>query len=294
MSRGSRSSQLNPSFFAFQDIIASVIGILLLIALRLALEVVESSPSGIPGNAAEGSQPGAAPKVMEILEELAEVNARNLELSRQLQSLGPQKSAAEVTAEIEVMTLNLGEAQKELDRCTAKADALRQELERKDQDAQIPRLLGELKDLEFELARLERSAPEENKLLESLREAVAKLQQNLIAERKLDNQLLMIPAAARSLKEPAMLVIGKSEVIALSLDASEPLSLPYTGNPLAAIDVALEECRSDRQYVVLFFKPSAASVFTLVREYVKGKGFEVGYDLLSEETNLRLSEEVGK
>jgi Skp family chaperone for outer membrane proteins len=286
MSRGSRSSQLNPSFFAFQDIIASVIGILLLIALRLALEVVESSPSGIPGNAAEGSQPGAAPKVMEILEELAEVNARNLELSRQLQSLGPQKSAAEVTAEIEVMTLNLGEAQKELDRCTAKADALRQELERKDQDAQIPRLLGELKDLEFELARLERSAPEENKLLESLREAVAKLQQNLIAERKLDNQLLMIPAAARSLKEPAMLVIGKSEVIALSL--------PYTGNPLAAIDVALEECRSDRQYVVLFFKPSAASVFTLVREYVKGKGFEVGYDLLSEETNLRLSEEVGK
>ena len=117
---------------------------------------------------------------------------------------------------------------------------------------------------------------------------VRELESALLAQSKLVNQVFLLPELPDTTKDPAIAVISGKEVTVSSFADPEPVTTEFKGSPLAAIDKVLETLNKDSNYIVFFFKPSAANFFENVRDHVRESGFEIGYDLVDEETDLSL------
>lgn len=285
------------SFFAFQDVITAVLGILILIALQLSFSI-----NVLKGE--EGNQEGRVDaeivteqefidkrKEREELEErlsrLREQNREILVKKEALESAGESLQVIEdairiLIAEVEQLELDLDSLQQTL---AEKRETLRKEAAK----------LG-LSSVQSEVAELTESSREDSRIISALKERMEELssslsnsQEELSTEKKRKDSVWMIPERDNDGKSPLLVTIDGSKMRFEEFDKPESLRVLNTSSLTSSFEAGVEKYDKRKFKIVFLFKPSGAIYFEKVIELAKKLGFEVGYDPVEERQKIIFS-----
>lgn len=245
----SRASRANPfSLFAFQDIITSVTGIVILITMMLALELVHR----------KASSPQA--KTVEISDTLGDALAQNQQEIERLQRI-----------------VDEGHQSFQFD-----ADSLKNRLEElrkasSELQMQNAQLSEEMADARLRQEQLEQEAQQVTPQdLQSLQQELQTTRQQLQKLKQSNRVIFNRPEGEP--KTPWLLQVEGDGILAAEVDKSmQPLRFASTqdfANWAAGQN-------SGAIYFVLLLKPSGVSRFQELRQTLRTSGFDIGYDLLS-------------
>lgn len=269
------------SFFAFQDIITSVTGILILVTLILALYLDEAAP--VTAEQQELKQQLAA-----TLSELALASMDNEVRQTNLLILASAPAAARLQTEIR-------EWQGQLSALSNRLTSLKRTLAEHEQDAtkQAERLgLSELREragrIQTELdarqhtnAALVAEARELDKERQELQEKIEKA--------NAEHKLWLIPDASPFGKEPVLITVSATNL------ACERFNQPASKKQFSAATAlrdfgdSLSRWRPDKDYLVFYVRPSGIDLLAQCVELAKRGGFQVGYDAVEEDRQIVFS-----
>lgn len=271
-SRFNRSGGSSVSFFAFQDVITGTTGFLIIITIFLALnldDVIGSSQDRDPDRVTEEALNLALEEVIELRRQASSMmpatgedpeTLRRIiaELKRSIERLSTsgEMSAAQPPTE---EALLMREVRLERQKLLAKLELLKKSM---------PETTREAAQAESRVASLE----------SEVKEAESRLQQTL--DRK--NVLKLIPERSSTSKEPVLVVVQKLSARVHLFDGAEPQIVSSDSDLVGA----LKKYPAESHYVVLYFKPSGAARFDDLTKLVRGAGYEIGYDVVSEEVEL--------
>jgi len=243
------------SLFAFQDIITSVTGIMLVITMLLALELLERT---------DAAPPRATAAISKDLQQVIAVAEREIaELEPQLQQRGKRLSSAAAVSPLQLRQ-QIGELEESIRRLRNLINESRQ----RDQ-----RTKGRVKKARRQ--QQQQSRKREELLADLLRRSTAKRQQ--LRKLQQSNRLIFNPAAGNS-KSPWLVEVSAERLlVAESGVAGKPLAF-------SDVDAFLRWARQQdkrSEYFVLLLKPDAIELFRETRDGLDEAGFDIGFDLLS-------------
>lgn len=263
MPKARRSSGVNVSFFAFQDIITSVTGILILIVIMLVLML---------------RQPGA------VETPVPEVEKRTL---AELESL-IEKSIEEIR---KFATIDLSTGGETLEEVRAEIGKIRSELDAEED----PVRLALLRDVES--AEMERDQAQETleKLIASIEDAEERLEKGeaILGDRtefvreNAEQEQVWIKYSDTE-KEPIVVELGADGGIL------RDLRNPEFQKRLPASDIESEVRKlagaSDgaESYFVFFIRPDGIQFLQPLRELLTNEGFDIGYRPLGNQEVLKI------
>lgn len=257
----------NPfSLFSFQDIITSVMGIILLAALLLAVELV-TRKHGAP-QSTEVSQVSSI-----VTENVSTVRADIAELKKELASLQSDSLAAAGTLVVE------SESRKKV----AQVRSMRM-------SAELTKLTAYLKERLAELARVEATSfdrRDERRKLEMLeaeiRSSIAELKELRSSDRLFYNA---IPGMS---KTPWLIDVSAERIQVGSLPSGSTRQSPRLLHTFADIDATVEftrELSTDGNYFLILIRPSGIERFEELLTALRGRSFDLGFDVVDEDQTV--------
>jgi myosin heavy subunit len=263
------------SFFAFQDIITSVVGIFVLITLIMLVDLVTRKAS--------------ASSAKKFVEDTYSSAIADLEL--QLQELQSQSSKLDaMSAKVgNVQVFNKEEVAKDL---KASIQSLNQQIERTEKrNQEVERVIDAqnkvLSDLQVEVHKKSPDREELAKLLKQLEKLDSKVGD-------LDLEELLIFRNQSLEWRPVMVVeISSNELSILDLGAEQRTT--YKGLSLAKdFESFLRANRSGKYHYFLLIRPGGAKTFSEIRPILDTNNASYGYDVLEQNRSLKLRSEVLK
>ena len=260
----SRRGKNDPAFslFAFQDIITSVTGIMILVTLILALELMErvaSSPTQRTADAIEGIE-SAMHSVSQVEATITQNQLRIAELQARL---------ANTTEQIgEVASVDQRGVQADVD----------------DMHQMDTQLAADLRKLAERLSETTRQKEQlDQQMQEFDPEAVKQMLEDVKEkERQLDemkNRIIFNPTDGDA-KVPWLVEVTSTGFTVAKTGVSAP---PTTHASAAAFQAWAQNRDKSSEYFVLLVKPDGIANFERAQPQLRQLGFDVGYDLLDPE-----------
>lgn len=285
MGRSSRNNEEKVSFFAFQDIITAVIGILVLIALILALQVnpKRENEGDSPGNNTapvelmEGVNEGGGNATIvvasefnstQVMEEIAELHQ---EISEEKKEFLVQREKK--NSEIEVLSEELRKLNLEL-KVFKKKLGIEDSNESKETKEKIESL-----ELLMDLARVQKNESDIEKkgledkinarVLRSLKNLseleLQELDFNLNAqveqlESQIENEVRVIPKENDVGEKPVLVILGSTEFTIGIFNGEQRTIQVNPANYYQKLGGSLNSYDKKKNFFVYFFRPSACQV----------------------------------
>ena len=282
MGRSSRNSEEKVSFFAFQDIITAVIGILVLIALILALQVnpKREKEGDNPGNNTapveliEGENEGGGNATIvvvsefnatEVIEEIAELHQEMSEEKREFIVKSEEKNSEieELSEELRKLNLELQVFKKKL--------GIEDSNESKDTKEKIENL-----ELLMDLAKVQKNELSEEKkgledkinarILRSLKNLseleLQELDSSLNSQveqlqSQIENEVRVIPKENNVGEKPVLVILGSTEFTIGIFNGEQRTVQVNPANYYQQLGSALTSYDKKKNFFVYFFRPSA-------------------------------------
>lgn len=254
------------SFFAFQDIITSVTGILVLIVILLVLKI---------------TQPGLLPSAESIpdisLEELEKKIAEGLEKIREVEEIRFKAGGAseeDLVAQIAELKAGLSAEPEnaEVNEIKVQIEGLEEEI-KKDTEATV--------DLMVDKSRLQGEAEK----IQGLVSAKA----DDLAESKSSARIWLHKGASNV--TPFVVEVNEDKAILRHLDDPTKVEEWPAAEMLSKITTLAGQSNKESSYFVFFVRPNAILQFGTLINAVRTAGFGVGYHPLDETTQLRIAPE---
>ena len=282
MGRSSRNSEAKVSFFAFQDIITAVIGILVLIALILALQVnpKREKEGDNPGNNTApvdlivGEQDGGGNATIvvasefnatQVIEEIAELHQEISEEKREFLVKSMAKNS-----EVEILSEKLRKLNLEL-QVLKKKLGIEDSKESKETKEKIESL-----ELLMDLAKVQKNESNDEKkgledkinarILRSLKNLseleLQELDSNLNSQveqlkSQVENEVRVIPKENDVGEKPILVILGSSE-FTIGIFTGEQRTIQVSpANYYQQLGSALTSYDKKKNFFVYFFRPSA-------------------------------------
>jgi hypothetical protein len=262
-------------FFAFQDIITSVIGIVIFIALLLSLFIGTEADDLRKKRIAELATP----------EQLAELDALLVRIRALQNDLGSALSVSNSNPQSRIANL-----EEWLATLISQIETVKQSTPTASSDQE--KIQADLKALEKLLAdhqakrdRLQKDLAEAGATNESLQRQIEEIQKAILAEEKKRNDIWLIPDEAITTKRPVLAIVSSSGFEVKTLDDSGKGSSSRNGTDIANL---LKPYSTLENYVVFYVRPSAFPSWADIRESVQKLGFEIGYEPVREDQNIQL------
>ena len=273
-----RSGAGTVSFFAFQDIITAVTGILVIITVLLSLSLPETQDDAAPDTSAETTALRA--KLEALLRRIAD-----LRHASETNLASPQASPRALQMEVELLETELAEL-------TAFTSAQKKSKPTETTASQLERSMAS--DLALEEADQRRLAAKLQQLKEAAAAAAATRQQadaevrqleaSLLAEMDRRANLVLVRDKSRTSKEPLVAVVSSEGATVHRFD--EGTAAPLRDVP--AFRTALASFSPLDHYFVFYAKPSGVAQIERYFEAARNGGFEVGYDAITEDAVITL------
>lgn len=262
-------------FFAFQDIITSVIGIVIFIALLLSLFIGTEADDLRRKRIAELATPE---QLADLDALLARIRALQADLTAAI-SIGGVNPAARIANLEEWLATILAQIEAIKD-ATPTATADQEKIQ-----ADLKVLEKLLADLEAKRDRLKKDMNESATANESLQRQIEDLQKAILAEEKKRNDIWLIPDEAVTTKRPVLAIVSSGGFEIKTLDDSGKGSTTRKGTDITKL---LKPFSPLEHYVVFYVRPSAFPDWANIRETVEKLGFEIGYEPVREDQNIQL------
>lgn len=267
--RGRRSQGVKVSFFAFQDIITCVSGILLIVTLLMTTMITEeaAAPSG-------GGEPNRAQELTDAKQELEAATSAAAALQAQVVAMTDPST-------VRAQTLELKE---KLPVARAKAVELERKLAESGMDAAT--LSARVQQAEKELAELDRKkkerVPDVDKLAQELKEKETRAA-------NAHNEWRLVPKLPSNSKTPVMAVISDKGLTIEEFDKPGTRVKLEKAGMQTGFAAALQKFNPAVHYFVFYIKPSGIADFATLKDIAQAQLFEVGFDALLENVELTFS-----
>ena len=276
-----RKPRVNVNFFFFQDIITAALGVILFIALILALNidtVAESEVTRAPSAARVAAE--------KVLNELVARLAEKRTALKTMLSGGVSSDKKALTALVNVLR---SEARSWTSTVTSKGTPVGNKQGSDDIDAALQDRKNNLAAVENETSALNQSLATSQQTAAELEAKLKELEARLLAEEQLKNHIWLIPQSGGTSKEPLLITVA-SDGCELQRYGKKGEKRVSRGSDLPKLlRDSLAGYSKDEYYVVLYFKPSALYCFSKARNVVVQQGFELGTDVITEDAVLDFS-----
>lgn len=262
------------SFFAFQDIITSVVGIFVLITLIMMVDLVTKTSSS--AKVREAFEDIYTAAIDDLQEQLAKLETRSAQLDVAATKLG------------NVQVFNKEEIAKELE---ASIQSLNQQVERVERrNQEIQRVIeGQDKvksELQIEVEKRSPDREELERLLKQLEKLDSKIQ-----SLQTDEPLVF---KSQDLQGRTIVIIEVHANKLVLLDLAKDSRSEISGG---ALDGKFRSWLSSRNvgsiHCFVLIRPYAAGTFGSVRAVLDATGASYGYDLIDKKRSVKLRSEVG-
>ena len=283
MPRGARDGEERVSFFAFQDIITAVIGILVLIALILALQVNPKTedPGDNPGEenatidhiAGEESGEGNSSVLVEdfcataVLAEIAEIHQQMVDENKTFFVKIEEKNSEleQLKEELEKLNLNLIEEKRRLGIEDSNETKFVREMVEKTElsidiaQAKVEELENQLEGLEDEVdTRVMRAVSSMDEL--ALEELDSRLSTEIEQiKSQIENEVRVIPQEKNVAEKPVLVSLGLDEFTIGEFNGAQKTVKVNATTYTRQLVQALREYIPGRHFFVYFFRPSACN-----------------------------------
>lgn len=290
MSRLRRDSAPKLSFFAFQDIITSVSGILILVVLILATDLEQASTS--TGR--------ATPQELALEQQLEALLVERNRVIDRLQNLREALASADVLPSASKLAADIAELKQQIESTTkqmvdgkqamAAAEAAIREQDLKLGLNKTREEVDALRQKNEELAF--KDATERSKLAE-LERRVALAQSQLLRVRAREGQLWFIPEPSTDQREPILVVVGDGGINVDRFDKADSRSTYSAGAAAAGLQSYLKQLSKNHQFIVFLVRPSGIELFRRLRDQTRNAGFQTGYDAVGEDKKITFGRPPG-
>lgn len=262
------------SFFAFQDIITSVVGIFVLITIIMMIELVSKKVEGQSSEKRVADTMSASVNSLES--ELTEMRQRAEFLAdRSKKVAGVQRfNAKEIRSDIEK---RIRQVQEQANRSEAVSQQIRKVVV----------------STEGELNRLKQQAVATETKSEELKKLIDRLQ---YLDTKLGNLTTEEPLVFRNagLAGRSLVIADIQEKQFSVLELARDLRRVYSGSDrLTKFEDWLEKQDLDKLHFLLLVRPGAASGFNSVQSKLEAEGASFGFDVVPAKRSIKLRSEVG-
>ena len=268
-----RPSAPGISFFAFQDIITSVVGIFVLLTLILVLELATRVASA--QRVQQSFEDIFSDQIASLEGELQQLAERSNFLDRQ-ESLPGSKSLANREVALEEMKTAIQMLQDQ---------ARRLEVE----NEKIEELLGQqevaYQQLQVEMQKRVPEKEELNRLLGKLKQLDSKIQ-----ELETESPLICRDSDLQG-RTVVILEIGETGVQALDLAADRRFTFAQPG-AAGKVSAWIDGQKSRRLHFFLLVRPNSATLFDELRAALKSASRSFGYDVVDPSRMVKLRSEV--
>lgn len=266
----------------------AVTGILIVVALILALQIDRIFPESPPSGISTDADPAAG-----RTHELNALEGSVATLKDMLESLHSAARKTESEAEIMAQIARLEERVMRLStHSPARPEPNMSEsklAETRAKAVEILRLRDEIARCEKDITSLTEAANQATPDMQNL-EIKVKALEAALAEAKLKNRgVRLVRELSDTTKEPVIVDVSKDGLRIMRFD--QPGSIE--AGTLKDFYQAIRRFRKQDQYFVLYFRPDGAGRFDEIRQAVKNAGFEVGYDAIPQNAQLSLEVEGG-
>ena len=282
------------SFFAFLDVIFSVTGVVIIIALLLALQIDKIRPPTPRADAVAGHS-GTISSDFELGDfSASRLRALEAKIAEDREALEASRSSqlslldeAEIKAETNLLELRVADLLRQRNRLMATGAPDLPQGDTSPEAVEVARLMFEIERNAQSLRELVLSNEKIVKEMRSREEMVRELESKALAAMSQSRVLRLIPERTDTTKEPIVVEVGEEQVVARRFSGERSLAF-------LNVEGFSRYCtgfRPAEHYFVLFFRPSGAKYFEDLCDSVRGAGFDLGYDALGEETVLLLGKE---
>jgi phage shock protein A len=275
-----RNNQSPVSFFSFQDIILSIVGIMILVTLLLVLKLVtqmslaeSTPPPAVSIKELEKLVETLKLSLQEIQDDIAELYKKQ-QNSQDITPTQDQIDALQST--IERLKTEIAEIATSIENATQKADNLKNNPSMKLVEEKIKHIEQLKKTLE-QLAEQNKKFDQQQNQLKAQE---SKLQtQNDKLNETLNVSQLLISAAKSTDKKPFIVIYGQSGIEVLSTDGS--IRNKFT---ISSFYSWVDSRDKQTEYFVLFVRPSKFNAYNKILDTLKLKGFDIGLQVVGENT----------
>lgn len=264
MARARQSRDANVSFFAFQDIITAVTGILILIVILMVLML---------------RQPGVIEKIQtepvetRTLEEIESLISQALIKIRELALIdlpAADETEASVLASIEELQAQVEE----------ETDPLRMALL-----SDVESAAAELETLKENLVALEEKQVSLNESITEAKESVSE-RASIVEENKSGDQVWL--KMDSSDKEPIIVELDHQGAVLRDRNAPDVSKRMPSSTMVTELRSIAREIDGLESYFVFFIRPSGAGFLDPLQEMLREEGIDLGFRPLSEEVELKI------
>ncbi len=272
----------------------SVCGIVILVTLLLVLKLIAQTAADIPDSppAVSSEELRNIREQMDALEQLRrDIQDEIVELQR-IRSQGADAPWTPSETQRSVLQSRLARLEAESRELEGELEAAEKKTEEfeKREDAIIVRnkeeLLKELHLLAEQLQetneQLVRQQDELRRQAQTARDRNAELDRELAAS---DSQKIFFAKRHTTDKTPYILVYGVNGITVSSFTKTEPTTF---GSDRVFLEWARKNCKPRTEYFVLYLRPSRIGQYQNLIDALRSIGFDVGFDLIGEETEFSL------
>ncbi len=265
------------SFFAFQDIITAVSGILIIVTLLLSLNLGSANPMLEQERATVAQEA----RLAALLDELS--TARRM-AERAAAVRGGQATPAELASRAAGLRADANALAGRNARIRAETADIRPDAGAGQRAEVFARLSAGMEPCRAEIKKLEAAAAERAAAAQAAARAAEQAQAAVLTEQQRQNVLRLIPEPSATNREPVIAQLAARRWTLQRFDTQDKSG----GSTLAEFRTALGGLSAQKQYVVFYGKPSATDEFEAYVDAARSAGFGVGYDLVPEETEIEL------
>lgn len=269
MARRRKIAAQKISFFAFQDIITAITGILVLITLILTLFI--NNPSAFSKGDGTLEDP-LMTELNEILEELNRVNSENKARQMLLTDAATAPNAERLDQEIDSIKSQVGDVKREL-------ELTQKKLVHKQYEAAA--LAAQLGLTRNDKEKESLSELEDNN--ENMQTTVLDMKKRMESIIRAKNQLWLIPDNAPQTKDNLMVVVSE-EGASVEKFAAPDTRQEFKGSSAPGqFLTAMKNWDSRGVHLVFYVRPSGIRLFNFCKAKAQEAGFTVGYDAVEED-----------
>jgi len=266
MARSRRQAATKVSFFAFQDIITSVSGILIIIVLLMILMVEDAPPDDAKGTPYAGS----VEKLAGVENDLAKVRDKITDLQKILKTLITAPREEEIQKEIKLLEAELANLTTQVKEKNLEVDFF--VMPPSEQAGALADAGARNQAIEKELAG---KTDERDKLLDVKREIEASIT-------KARNDVFITAGSPDDNRTPTIILVSSTGIEQYSVGKNAPDAKHDAATAISSFKNLLGTMDPATSYVLFYIKPSGVPLFGQLLEEVRKTQFSVGYDALTE------------
>ena len=284
------------SFFAFQDVITAVLGILILIALQLSFTINVVSADGGNESSPSGAEVISEEELIEAREKREELESRLQQLKQEVTSFSERKRKLSMTAQsskdlevsLELLELEVEQLQQEYDKMIELVAKRERDLASSAERLGLTDSLEMVKSMSEDNEKLEKEVNEMEQRLKEMKNSLNEASEELSSEAG-KKSVWLIPQRDDNTKDPLLVKVDGKHMTFEEFDKPESLRVLDTSSLTKSFEFGVRDYDPSVYRIVFLFKPSGAHTFDKITDLATDRGFDIGYDPIEESQEIIFS-----